>query len=60
MKLKLLTFLKQTISAINYMFLTNIFREKEVSDQTTGTSLQIAGFVESFIRNKLTYQIPII
>ena len=52
MKLKLLTFLKQTISAINYMFLTNIFREKEVSDQTKGTSLLIAGFIESLIRNK--------
>ena len=52
MKLKLLTFLKQTISAINYMFWTNIFREKEILDQTKGTSLLIAGFIESLIRNK--------
>ena len=35
-----------------YMFWTNIFREKEISDQTKGTSLLIAGFIESLIRNK--------
>ena len=60
MKIKLLVFLKQTIRSIIVCFWTILLEQKEVYDQTIRTSLIITGFIESLIKDKLTYLISII